>query len=110
MSVINLTPHAITYINNDGDNIVIPSSGVARATATTETVGSIDGFRLTKSCFGDPVNLPDYQEGVYLVVSVTTANAARQAGRRLDDLLTTNETVRDNSGAIIGCRSFAVVE
>ena len=105
--IVNLTPHAITYINENGIETIIPSSGVARAAQTTEEVGNLEGFRITRSSFGAPVGLPEYSEGTYYVVSLATIQAARTYGRRVDDLLTTNEAVRNADGSIRGCRSFA---
>lgn len=104
---VNLTPHAITYIRDDETTIVLESQGVARAASTTEYVGDLEGFRITRSSFGEPVNLPEYSEGVYYVVSLATAQAARAYGRRTDDLFFTNEAVRNPDGSIRGCRSFA---
>lgn len=106
----NLTPHAITYIRDDGTSVSFPSQGVARAAQTTELVGEVDGIRLTKSHFGAPVDLPEWQDDTMLIVSLATAKAAIEHGRRADDLVIVNETVRDESGRIIGCRSLAVVE
>lgn len=110
MKFVNLTPHGVNYIHEDGSVETFPSQGCARAAVKTEVVGSVDGYRMTKSVFGAPVDLPEYQEGVLLIVSLATANSAKQHGRRTDDLVITNEAVRDDSGAIIGCRSFGVVE
>ena len=51
-------------------------------------------------------NLPDYEEGVYYIVSALVANAYPER----KDLLMVNETIRDDDGRIIGCKSFAVVD
>lgn len=110
MTWINLTPHDVNYIHDDGRVETFPSRGVARAKSTTELVGEIDGLRITKSVFGAPVDLPDYSEGTNLIVSLVTVSAAKQYGRRTDDLYVTNEAVRDDAGHIIGCRSFGQVE
>ena len=109
MEIINLTPHTVTYIHDDGTKEEFPSQGVARAAVQTEELGIRDGYRITKSTFGAPVNLPEPREGVFLIVSLATANAAVQYGRTTDDLLLTNDAVRDSSGAIVGCKAFAVV-
>lgn len=109
MRIVNLTPHSVTYIHDDGTTEVFPSQGIARASVETEELGSRDGYRITRSHFGEPVNLPEPQEGAVLIVSLATANAAAQYGRTTDDLLFPNETVRDAGGNIIGCRSFAVL-
>ncbi len=110
MTWLNLTPHVILILRDGAEDITLPSCGVARAAAETELIGTVDGIRITRSTFGKPVNLPDFQEGVGLVVSLATVNAARQYGRRTDDLYIVNETVRDASGQIVGCRSLAQVD
>jgi len=49
-------------------------------------------------------NLPDPPEGVYYIVSLAVAQAARRP-----DLLVPDDMVRDEQGRILGCRRFAVV-
>lgn len=49
--------------------------------------------------------IADYN--MYLIVSIITANAAKANGRRVDDLLITTDTVRDETGRIVGCKAFA---
>ena len=107
---VNLTPHTVTYIHDDGTTEEFPSQGVARALQTTEFVGTIDGYRVTRSAFGAPVDLPEPKEGVNLIVSLATVQAAIRHGRSAEDLYTVNETVRDSAGRIIGCKSFARVD
>lgn len=109
MKIVNLTPHMVNVIV-DGESIKrFPSEGVARAEQTVEHVGELDGIELVTMRFGKPESLPDYTEGVYYIVSITTANAAKAAGRRVDDLLITSDPVRDDDGRIVGCRKFAVI-
>lgn len=110
MTWVNLTPHEISIIRDGMETVKFPSQGVARAVQTTELVGEVDGIRITRSAFGEPVNLPDFQEGIGLIVSLATANAAKQYGRRTDDLYIVNEAVRNESGQIVGCRSLAQVD
>ena len=107
---VNLTPHAVNYIRDDNSVETLPSQGVARAAQTTVLVVEIEGRWITKSSYGAPVDLPEPVAGVYLIVSLATVNAAKQFGRSCDDLLIVNETVRDDAGRIIGCRSFGVVD
>lgn len=118
MSIKNLTPHAINIVGEGGSIIVTfkPDGVVARAKQTTVSAGDLvvptdSGLRalpLTRSVFGEPQDLPDPEEGVWLIVSLATANAARVAGRDTSDLLLTAEPVRDNEGRIIGCRSLGL--
>ena len=118
MSIRNLTPHAVSVVDDHGDTIVtfVPDGVIARARQITESAGDLvvpttGGFRrvpLTRSAFGEPQDLPDPEEGIYLLVSLATANAARAAGRETSDLLLTAEPVRDDQGRIIGCRSLGL--
>ncbi len=108
--VINLTPHTINIISEDGNvTASFVSEGIARATQMSETVGDINGIELVKMSFGATENLPAPVEGTYLVVSIITANAAEAEGRPTDDLVITADPVRDAEGKIIGCKRFALV-
>lgn len=107
---VNLTPHEVVYIHEDGTTESFPSQGVARALQTTEFVGTVDGYRVTRSVYGAPVNLPEPQAGVNLIVSLATVQAAIRHGRTAEDLYIVNETVRDSAGHIVGCRSLAQVD
>jgi len=106
----NLTPHTINIITEKGTLIrEFPSEGIARASQFQEYVGNIGRIELVKTSFGAPIGLPDPEEGVYYIVSLATANAARENGREVKDLLLTSDPVRDDEGRIIGCRRLAVL-
>ena len=108
--IINLTPHKITIMAENGVIVAqFPSEGIARASQQAECVGELEGIELVTMKFGEPEGLPDPVEGTYYVVSITTANAAKSAGRITDDLLITADLVRDADGRIIGCERFALV-
>ena len=110
MAIIkNLTPHTVTVFQEDGTTRIFPSLGNARASQTTVPDGTLDGIDLVKMEFGETTDLPEPEEGVYLIVSIITANAAQAQGRRTDDLLVTANPVRDANMRIIGCKSFARV-
>lgn len=106
----NLTPHTVTIVDENGDvALELPSEGVARAAQTDVPAGEVDGIPVVRTTFGNPDGLPEAEEGVFLVVSVITANAARAAGRGTEDLLLTSNPVRDAEGRIVGCRALARV-
>lgn len=99
----NFTPHPITICNNAGEVIrVIQPEGLVRLKAVTVPAGEIDGVPVTKTEFGTPEGMPEFQEGVFIVVSqlVKTALPARS------DLLVPAEVVRDEKGNIVGCKSL----
>lgn len=108
MLIKNLTPHKIIMVDDNG-NVVreYVSEGIARATQTNVQVGDLDGIPLMETSFGETIDLPDFEDGVFLVVSIITANAAKANGRRVDDLLITTDTVRGEDGRIVGCKAFA---
>lgn len=99
----NFTPHPINICNNAGKVIrVIQPEGLVRLKAVTVPAGEIDGVPVTKTEFGQPEGLPEFKEGVFIVVSqlVKTALPARS------DLLVPAEVVRDEKGNIVGCKSL----
>ena len=108
-TIINLTPHAVNVIGNDNSvAITIPASGnVARCSQTIDIIGNITldsvDIPISSSSYGEVVDLPAPQVGVYYIVSrlVMSACPARQ------DLLVPNDLVRDEAGRVIGCRSLA---
>ncbi len=112
MNIVNLTPHPITILNDEGETIAYypPSGTVARATQTSEKIGELDGVDVVSTKFGAPVDLPAAQQGKFYLVSAITASAAQAHGRFVGDLLLTIDPVRDDQGRIIGCRRLATLD
>ena len=105
--IINMTPHAVCVV--DSENTLVreyPASGqTIRLASGTETVGSLDdGTPLTKTVFGEPTGLPEYQANTFYIVSQLVKSALPQRA----DLLVPAEVVRDEKGVIIGCRSLGI--
>jgi hypothetical protein len=108
MEIINLTPHKINIVDNDGKLIkVFESEGVARAAQKNVEIGTLEGIPIIETYFGEPVDLPEYDQGTYYIVSAITAKAAYLSGRNTRDLLLTGKTVRNSDGQIIGCQALA---
>ena len=130
----NLTPHPVVVLRDDPEGAVAgftgvgpaaregrfsvvaeiaPTGQVARARQTDEVVGEleIEGTQvpLIRTVFGETTDLPTPEEGVYLVVSILTAQAAKAAGRETRDLLITSDPVRDAQGKFVGVRKFALI-
>ena len=111
--LINLTPHAIMMVNGEGDTILTiePSGNVARVTQSTEQLATVtvDGvvIPVTQNTYGELVNLPEEKEGVALIVSAMVASAGEKLGRK--DLFIPNETVRNDKGFIVGCKSLGKI-
>ena len=114
MTIVNLTPHAIT-IPNCTPNItggppatwtLAPSGRIARALERVTSADPIDGIPTTTTVYTGVVDLPDPQPDAWYVVSALTAQVAHQIGRPCSDLLVPGEQVRDAQGRIAGCRSL----
>lgn len=106
--IINKTPHDIVVFVRD-KKIIIKSEGEPiRLKSTTVRDGFVsygnDLIPLTKSDFSEVENMPDKREGVFYIVSSLVC----QAYPDRDDLLIPNESVRDENGNIIGCKSLSV--
>jgi hypothetical protein len=102
---INLTPHSITLVNNEGNIVMeIPSSGIARCESSRTKVFEIHGIGVNKTSFGEISGLPDPVDGTMYIVSRIVAEASKRL-----DLLVPDETVRDAEGRIIGCKSLAII-
>ena len=105
IKLINLTPHEITIIRDDGSITIPPADTVARCAVTRRQVGSVDGIPVNRSVFGTVEGLPDPQPDTYYIVSAVVAQACPDR----NDLLIPDDTVRDDQGRIIGCRALATV-
>ena len=102
--IMNLTPHAVSFVNADGAtvNTVAPSGTVARVSTRTVQIGTLNGLPVTQTEFGEVQDLPEQIDGtIYLVSSLV---AQRVPDR--EDVFIPAESVRDSAGRIIGCRSL----
>ncbi|MFJ7049058.1 hypothetical protein ACIQVC_37470 [Streptomyces sp. NPDC101112] len=110
--ILNLTPHPVrlyTAEREDGvddvdlhlRHVIEPEPTPARL-ATIELGTQCDGTELVE--YGHAQDLPPKRDGVRYVVSLVVALAL--ADRR-SDLLVPYREVRNASGTVIGCRSFA---
>ena len=110
-NVINLTPHTINLVAEDGTQLLsLESQGVARVASTTEVVGylQVGGVAVpqTHTTFGEVEGLPEQEPGVGYIVSNMIISALAQQGIRRNDLFTPGLQVRDEQGRVIGCRSL----
>lgn len=106
-TLVNLTPHAITFVNSEGNTlrVVEPSGQLARVSARTVTGDWIDDIPVTTTEFGEVEGLPAPQEGTIYIVSSLVAQRCKD---RLDVFIP-NESVRDSEGRIVGCKSLGRV-
>lgn len=112
MELINLTPHTINIIdaNNEPVAEIEPCGEVARAHVVRKVVGSVAvascEIPVIESTMGDVEGLPERQEKVGYIVSRVVAEAVRER----DDVFIPDDSVRDEEGRIIGCRSLARIK
>ena len=123
IKVVNLTPHEINIIipnawdmegipnsamtiDHGTTTVAIPTSGtIARCKTERKTIGNIDGISVTSTIFGEVEGLPEPKEGTIYIVSSLVA----QACKNRNDVFIPDDTVRDEDGKIIGCRSLGKI-
>ena len=108
VNIINLTPHKITFVTSKGNLGVDPSGTIARVFAKVEETGHIYVTKfgisvpITETTYGEVEGLPDPVDGTIYIVSSLVAQRVPER----EDVFIPNESVRDENGRIIGCRSL----
>lgn len=104
----NLTPHDITVMEEGKPSIVFPArqGETIRLEETQTKIFEVTHGRIPvfKKDFGK-ANLPPQFPDTFYIVSLVVA----QSFPDRKDFLIVNDTVRDEKGQIVGCRSFATV-
>ena len=103
---MNLTPHALSVIRQDGTTLPIPPSGtVARVQEQKGEVSEVvAGVEIRKpSSWGQVTGIPEAQHNTVFVVSAMCAEAL--AGVRAD-VVRPGELVRGADGQPVGCRGL----
>jgi len=105
MQFINLTPHALSVRDEDGQTVVFAASGtVARVAVRTETLPSLAGFRLQSQSFGQVENLPEPKaDTVYIVSALVLAQCKDRSDVVAPD--TGKDAIREN-GQIVAVLGF----
>ena len=99
--IINKTPHPVNIV--DGPVFpACPKEELIRLAVSVQPAKSIDNIPTSVTVFGEPVGLPDYQEGIWYIVSQLVKSALPNRV----DLLVPADVARDADGTIIGCRSL----
>ena len=112
--LINLTPHDIVFVDGDNNPVltVAPSGQLARVSVKTVPVGELNvmGVKIpiTTSSFGDVTGLPDEEDGTAFIVSLAVINALHKQGINRSDLYIPNESIRNDKGQVIGCKSAGI--
>lgn len=103
MKLVNLTPHAVTIVNN-GKTTRYPIDGPpARITINRPLLSSINGIPLKGSVLGEVIDLPEPRAGVMYIVSSMVAHHPSVANRQ--DLIFPGETFKFE-GRVSGARVF----
>lgn len=114
MQIVNLTPHPLTLIGEDGTTTDVapkpegPAARLAEQTTPLAPLRTDDGQQLplTRVTASDQSpGLPEPQPGVVLVVSRLLALAYPER----EDLVFPYQEVRDEGGRIIGARGFGTI-
>ena len=109
MTLVNLTPHALTLVSARGEHTVLPASGtVARVASTPGTVEAREGFPCaiaSPTVFGEVTGLPCPQAGTAFIVSGMVGAAL--AGRGRTDVFVpgtgpNDGALRNEAGHIVG--------
>jgi len=100
--VVNYTFHPVILMEKLSDDVIIQPEADAPARLITHR-RKLSRF-ITKVEFGDAVNLPEYREGIFIIVSAPVKIALQNR----KDLVTPNDLIRDRDGNVLGCRNFAL--
>jgi hypothetical protein len=105
--VINLTPHAISVANSEGDVVMTfpPSGNVARVATSQEVVWELVGRPVTRTVFGEVTGIPAPADGTVYLVSTLVAQAARRPDVVSPD---TGPTAVRKDGQVVAVRGFQV--
>lgn len=105
MQIINLTPHAINFLDESNRPIltVEPSGVIARAKQTRTLCGTVAGIPVNQCAYGQVQGLPEpAKETIYVVSSITAQACPERA-----DVYIVDDSVRNEDGRIIGVRALA---
>ena len=113
MRVMNLTPHELTLVGENGKVLgrIAPTGQVARVNTQATKVEAVEingnSIPVVATEFGEVIDLPESQDGTIYVVSILVVQAVR--GLR-DDVVAPDtgpeSVVRDAQGQIKGVRRF----
>ena len=101
----NLTPHEVCIYKLNGvtpvlDVVIEAGETIARVSCEYIKVDKkVDGIDLYRPVFGEVTGLPEYSEGVYLLVSAMV----REALPLRKDLVSPGQLLRNDEGQVIGC-------
>lgn len=101
----NLTPHEVKIFKLNGtapdlDVVIEVGEEIARVSCEYVKVDKkVEGVDMYRTVFGEVTGLPDYEKGVYLLVSTIV----REALPLRKDLVSPGQLLRNDKGEVIGC-------
>ena len=105
-TLINLTPHSIVIVDEDGHGGTIePTAPPARMTVTSVSAGSVAGIPLVRQEYGEIENLPEPADGVIYITSTMVAQRAQRPDVVSPD---TGPTAIRENGQIVAVRNLQV--
>lgn len=105
MNFVNLTPHVLNIVRQDGSVLEIPATGtVARVETERELDVVIDGVEIFETTLGAVIGLPQRTPDTIFIVS---AQVAQRTGR--SDVVSPGELVRNEAGQVVGCRGLTSI-
>ena len=105
MIIVNKTPHAVHIVDENSQVVKCYEKGDSQIRLAVKIVQDeplVDGTPTSRTNFGEPEGLPDFQEGTFYIVSQLVKSALPER----TDLLVPAEVVRDEKGNIVGCKSL----
>lgn len=101
LSFINLTPHEVRVVSRTQTQI-FSSQGIARVENFIEEMPELLGVPIFTEKLGQVTGLPDPDPEKIFIVS----RVVRDALPEREDLMIPGDLVRDEKGAVIGCRGL----
>lgn len=102
--MLNRTEHEVKVFNTIGANI--PDKVLEqykgepiRVSCESRKVDTVEGIDIYENIYGEVTGLPEFEEGVYYVVSAMV----RQALPERKDLLSPGQLIRNEAGQPVGC-------
>ena len=104
MNTINLTPHNIRLVREDGIEKNYPPSGkIARVDIQDQIAGALDGAPIRYGEVAGITGIPERKEDTVFIVSHFVLQNSQRHDLIAPD---TNNAVRDDKGNIIGVRGW----
>lgn len=106
MKFVNLTPHNVRVVDDQGNLVAefSPSGALARVASKSETVAVEEGIVLSATVFGEVSGVPAPENDTMYIVSLLV----RSALPARTDLVSPDGLVRDAAGQPVGCKGFSV--